>query len=62
MESVLKVWGDEGRRRPPTYFKRGTASSHFFVDKWLFVWERPPTSFGASPTCFVGVIKVKKVK
>ena len=46
---MLTVWGDGGGRRLPTYFSRGTASPHLFVDKWVDGVRRPPASFGASP-------------
>ena len=32
-ETVLKVWGDGGGRRPPIYFSGGTPSYHLFVDE-----------------------------
>ena len=52
---MLKVWGDGGGRRPPTYFLRGTAP-HLFVEDNVEDRGRPPTCFWSVPPLFLSVL------
>ena len=59
IEAVLKVWGDGGGRRPPTYFKRDRRPpTYLWISGWMY-GSVPPLLLERPPTCFVGEIKVK---